>query len=170
MQVSRISIRNATGIGLLLSAMLLTAFYCFLHLRDNALPAFDLSGFRLAAGDGFRYRIEKCRSNEKKLVAKGWLVREGHGANRRRVLLVAVDEAGLAHAVKTTLQQRDDLAQLLERTLGDRINYGNAGFAASLNLNIARLDLPRTRLFLAYDDGDVRVLLPVTCRIDLDNG
>lgn len=149
--------------GLALCGVLILLFYFFLFLRDNSAPAVDLTTFEQSSKQGFRYQVERCWLNDKKIAVSGWLVREGRGTTRRTVRVIVLDAAGAPHALKTTLTQRDDVNDLLANTLADGIRYRNAGFTASLNLATAKVNLDRKRLHLAYDDGNERMLIPVAC-------
>src|SRR3546814_11215489 len=75
--------------------------------------------------------MEECWSNDKKLAAAGWVVREGRDKSRRSVRVVLVDdEDGQARARKTTLLDREDVSRDLNKKLGDPLRYRNAGFTA----------------------------------------
>ena len=158
--------RLLLAIFLLASALGLGGFHALLFQHDNAAPVVDLAGYRTEAA-GFRYRMEKCRSNGRKLAAIGWIVREGRDQSRRTVRVVLVeDEGGRARALKTTLVDREDVSRDLNRQLGDVIRYRNAGFTASLDVTAADPPLRPGTLHVAYDDGDRKVLLPIPCRME----
>lgn len=165
MQIPTKTVRSLARIGLLGSALGVTAFYLVLFWRDNAAPPVSLAGFRIGDGYGFQYHMDRCRWNDKKVAVTGWIARQGHGADRRSVRVLVVDHAdGSAYALKTSLQQRDDVRKLLNRRLGDRIDYRYAGFTASLSLQTAGKDFQQGQLYVAYEDADLRVLLPLPCR------
>src|SRR3546814_18063529 len=82
--------------------------------------------------------MEEGWSNDKRLAAAGWVVREGRDKSRRSVRVVLVDdEDGQARALKTTLLDREDVSRDLNKKLGDAPRYRNAGFTASLDVAAA---------------------------------
>lgn len=156
-----------TRVGLFASALALAAFYLVLFLRDNAAPVVDLMGFRIADADEFQYEMDRCQSNGKKVAVTGWIARIGHGADVHNVRVVIVDRpSGRAYALKTSLQQSDELKERLNRRLGDRIVYRNAGFTASLRLETANRVIRQGRLYITYEDDEVSVLLPLPCKVE----
>jgi hypothetical protein len=52
------------------------------------------------------------------------------------------------------------------RALGGTDHYVQPGFAASLNLAAADQSLHGRALHVAYDDGRVKALIPLECRIE----
>lgn len=163
MWISRKPLQAFITPGLAFCGALILFFYFSLFLRDNSAPTADLTNFEQGPGYGFRYQVERCWLNDKKIAVSGWLVREGYGTSRRTVRVIVLDAAGVPHALKTTLTQRDDVNDLLANTLVGGIKYRNIGFTASLNLAAANVELDRRRLYLAYDDGNKRTLIPVEC-------
>lgn len=160
-------VRFFTSLFLSVCALLLAAFYLILFRRDNAASVVDLIGFRIGNDEGFQYQLDRCWSNGRKAAASGWVVRKGHGTTRRIVRVVILDHDGnRAYAMKTSMQGRDDVAELLRRRLADGIEYRSAGFTASLNLKTANRHIGNGQLYIAYDDGDARVLLPIPCNVE----
>ncbi|HVI59656.1 MAG TPA: hypothetical protein VM619_12410 [Luteimonas sp.] len=145
-------------------ALVLAAFYFSMFRRDNAAPVVDLAGYRVGDAAGFRYGMERCWWNERKIGATGWIVRERRGMSQRSVRVVLVDRDGRAHALKTTLLDRADVSKRLNEQLGNAVRYRNAGFTASLNLTAAGMVGRPGSLSIAYDDGEARILLPIPCR------
>ena len=156
-------VRIFIGILLPACALALAAFYALLFQRDNAAPVVNLTGFNIDGRD-ILYQMDKCWSNDKKLVVSGWVVRKGHGAARRSVRVVVVDDSGQPRAMKTTQIDREDVSGQVNHRLGDKIRYRNAGFSASLNLAAADPPIRPGALHITYDDGDRKVLLPIPCR------
>ncbi|WP_027081185.1 hypothetical protein [Luteimonas mephitis] len=147
-------------------ALVLGAFYALMFQRDNAAPTVDISGFQAGDAKGFRYRMEECWSNGKKLAAIGWVAREGRDRSRRSVRVVLVeDEGGQARALKTTLLDREDISEHLNRQLGDKLRYYGVGFTASLDVAAADPAIRPGALHIAYDEAGTRVLLPIPCRV-----
>src|SRR3546814_18999618 len=106
--------------------------------------------------------MEECWSNDKKLAAAGWVVREGRDKSRRSVRVVLVDdEDGQARALKTTLLDREDVSRDLNKKLGDALRYRNAGFTASLDVAAAAPPIRPETLSLAYDAGYGKALRPI---------
>lgn len=157
-------VQKIITVGLVPCGAALLAFHLLLFLRDNSAPMADLADFRRGPDNGFIYHVEQCRSNGKQIAVHGWLVRKGRGAGRRTIRVIALDSAGRPHAIKTSLRQRDDVDDLIAKRLGDGIAYRNTGFVASINLAVAGERLDGEHLYLAYDDGDEQVLLPISCR------
>lgn len=144
----------------------LTAFYLLLYKRDNAAPSFDISKFQTSDSGEFQYQLDRCHSGEKKVAVTGWATRKGRGATRRSMRVIVIDGAdGSAYALKTELQERADVTKLLNQRFSDHVQYRHAGFSASLNLKTASRNIANGRLYLAYDDGDARVLLPLSCNL-----
>lgn len=158
-------VRLLLAIFLPACALVLGGFYALMFQRDNAAPVVDLADYRTGGAAGFHYRMEECWSNDKKLAATGWIVREGRDKSRRSVRVILVDdEDGQARALKTTLLDREDVSRDLNQTLGDALRYRNAGFTASLDIAAADPPIRPGTLYIAYDDGDGKALLPIPCR------
>src|SRR3546814_6718026 len=109
--------------------------------------------------------MEECWSNDKKLAAAGWVVREGRDKSRRSVRVVLVDdEDGQARALKTTLLDREDVSRDLNKKLRDALRYRNAGFTASLHVAASEPPIRPGTLYITYDARDGKALLPIPCR------
>lgn len=166
MHVAEKRISWLTRTYLLASALLLGAFYFVLFRYDNAAPRVDLSRYESGVSHGVAYGTDRCWATERKVAAVGWVARKKHGANRRNVRVVVVDRAGSsAYALSTRLQKRDDIVELLNRRFGDDINYRHTGFSASLNRPVMDRDIRGGRLYIAYDDDDTHLLLPLSCHL-----
>lgn len=146
-------------------AFVLVAFYALLFQRDNAASVVDPDGFSADGGD-FLYEMEGCWSNDKKLAASGWIVRKGHGVARRTVKVVVVEDgSGQVRAMKTSQIDREDVSKDVNGRLGDAVRYRNAGFTASLNRRAAEPPIGPGALYIAFDDGGKKVMLPIPCRV-----
>src|SRR3546814_15497535 len=88
--------------GLALCGVLILLFYFFLFLRDNSAPAVDLTTFEQSPKHGFRYQVERCWLNDKKIAVSGWLVREGRGTSRRTVRVLLLYSPCAPHTHTTT--------------------------------------------------------------------
>lgn len=151
--------------GLLLGALAAALFYWSLFRRDNAAPVVDIKGYAVAAPANIAYAIDSCWSTPRKIAVRGWITRKGAHAGRRSMRVVAVDEAsGEARGLRTVLQERPEITEMLERRFGGR-GFARPGFVASLNLKFAEQPLRGHALFAAYDDGRVKALIPLKCRI-----
>lgn len=158
-------VRNLVGALLPICAFALAAFYALLFQRDNAAPVVDPAGFS-NDDDGFLHHMDGCWSNDKKLAASGWIVRKGHGAARRSVKVVVVEDgSGQVRAMKTSQIDREDVSKEVNRRRGDAIRYRNAGFSASLNRRVAEPQIGPGALYIAFDDGEKKVMLPIPCRL-----
>src|SRR3546814_16110581 len=107
--------------------------------------------------------MEECWSNDKKLAAAGWVVREGRDKSRRSVRVVLVDdEDGQARALKTTLLDREDVSRDLNKTLGNAHRSRNAGFTESLDVAAADPPIRPGTTYTPYVDCDRKAPIPNT--------
>jgi len=148
---------------LVVSALASAAFFHVQYRRDNAAPDVDLAAYSRHAPPSLVAGVEHCHRTPRKIAVEGWVARQGVGAGVRRVRAVIVDRAGRGFAMKTSLRDREDVSARLNQRFGDRTRYRNAGFNASIGLAAAGLAPEGARLLLAYDDGEVRALLPLSC-------
>lgn len=148
---------------LLVAALACGLYFHAQYRADNAAPELDISSYRRDPPESLAASTEHCHWTARKISVVGWIARRGVGAGVRRVRAVVVDPAGRAVAMKTSLRDREDVSTRLNQRFGDRTRYRNAGFSASLSLSVAG-PMPRdARVFLAYDDGQLRALVPLAC-------
>lgn len=161
------AIGRLTAIGLLLAALAAVLFHWFLFRRDNAAPVVNIQGYTVGAPADVAYAINGCWVTPRKVAVRGWVARKGVPMGRRSLRVVAVDEAsGETRGLQTVLQARPDIAETLTHRFGGNDNYVQPGFSASLNLAVADQSLRGRALYAAYDDGRVKVLIPLECRIE----
>lgn len=161
------AIGRLTALGLLLAALAAALFHWFLFRRDNAAPVVDVSGYAIGAPADVAYAIDGCWVTLRKIAVRGWIARKGAAMGRRSVRVVAIDAASEeARALRTVLQARSDIEEMLAHRLGGTDHYVQPGFAASLNLAAADQSLRGRALHVAYDDGRVKALIPLECRIE----
>ena len=138
-------------------------FHLILYRKHNAAPTVDLTGYDVSGGGDMQAGLDQCSATDGRIAVRGWVARRNKGSIRRNVEVVVLPRNGTgAYAANTRLEQRDDVSALLNRRFSDDIDYRFAGFAASLAID-GRADLRGGRLFVAYDDGSSRVLLPLAC-------
>lgn len=161
------AIGRLAAIGLLLAALAAVLFHGFLFRRDNAAPVVDVSGYAVGVPADVAYAIDGCWVTPRKVAVRGWIARKGAAMGRRSVRVVAIDAAsGEARALRTVLQARSDIAEMLVHRLGGTDAYVLPGFVASLNLAATDQSLRGRTLHVAYEDGGVKVLIPLECRIE----
>jgi len=153
-------------IFLLVCAVVAGGFYFLLFRQHNAASLVDLAPYGPGTADGLQYRVDKCWATKKKVAITGWVVRPGKQTGRRRVRIVMLDRAdGRAHALSTSLVQRNDVDALLSGQGSKHVDYRLPGFAASLNLTFAAKTVHDGQLYLLYDDDEGRGLVPLPCDV-----
>lgn len=155
-----------TALGLLLAALAAALFHWFLFRRDNAAPVVNIQGYAVGAPADVAYAINGCWVTPRKVAVRGWIARKGVTMGWRSLRVVAVDEAsGEMRGLQTVLQSRPDIEETLTHRFGGNDHYVQPGFSASLNLAVADRSLRGRALYVAYDDGSAKVLVPLECRI-----
>jgi len=151
------------GIGLAACALGFGLFYLALFRRDNAAAPVDLTGIPAAETGQFFQQVQDCRVTPHGLVVRGWVVRKGRSwpLTRSRVVLRLAD--GRAAGLDTAWLEQPRLATAIHARTRDRVTYYAPGFAASLNTRVAGIDLRGARLFVRWDEGAARALLPLDC-------
>lgn len=151
------------GIGVAVCALGFGAFYLLQFRRDNAAAAVDLAGIAPAPAGLFFHVTEDCRLMADRVVVRGWAVRKGQSwpLTRNRVVMRLAD--GRVVALDTAWLQRPKLAGAIHAQTRDKTLYYAAGFAASLNLAAAGINAHGARLFVDWEQGNTRALLPLDC-------
>lgn len=150
---------------LVASVIALGCFYTLLYFHDNRAPEIDLSGFAIGPQAGFDYGMDKCRTIENKLAVSGWLVRTGKEPHRRSTQVVLLDHAARrGYLLETRLRERagGPSSGQVAKVQSDPLF---SGFSASLNPSVAGRRIQDGQMYIAYDDGTRRVLLPLSCYV-----
>lgn len=145
------------------ACVLFVAFQASMFARFNA--AAPLNGPVVEGDPGqFRHAVELCRSSVSKVSIAGWVARPGLYRPTHRTTVVLRDEKnGRLYAMKTDLPTRRDVTTRLNAALGDRVNYENSGFAASLDVVDAGLQIAHGRVYVAFEERGRYILLPMPC-------
>lgn len=145
------------------ACVLFVAFQTRMFARYNAAPL--LEGPAVEGDPGqFRHAVELCRSSVSKVSIAGWIARPGLYRPTHRTTGVLRDGgSGRFYTMKTDLPTRRDVTTRLNAALGDRVNYENSGFAASLDVVDAGLDIAHGQVYVAFEEAGRYTLVPMPC-------
>lgn len=117
-------------------------------------------------------RVERCARSSRHFEVSGWMARAGvvRGPHVTRVLL-RDDRDGRLWQLPTELPPRSDVNVQLNRAGATGVDYTTSGYAASLDLRIAKTRVPAGQVLIAFDEGlrpagTHYLLVPVACRMD----
>jgi hypothetical protein len=147
----------------IVACVLFVAFQARMFARYNAAPPLD--GPAVEGDPGrFRHAVELCRSSASKVSIAGWIARPGlYRPTHRTTAVLRDDRDGRFYGMKTDLPTRRDVTTRLNAALGDRVNYENSGFAASLDVVDAGLHIAHGQVYVAFEEAGRYTLLPMPC-------
>lgn len=160
---SIISEARLVDVGVVAAGLALAGFYWFLFARFNAAPPFQ-NPATMGSLVQYAHYMDGCRTSVSKISITGWLAKPGVHRDRHATTALIRDESdGRMFVMKTDVLNRKEVTAHLNNALGDTVDYDNSGFSASLNLHAASRGIREGRVYIAYDEGGIYMLLPMPC-------
>lgn len=161
--IRRIPQARLLDVVLIGAGLAFAGFYFLLFTHLNAAPVFQ-GPTVIGSLHQYQYAMDSCHTSSSNISISGWLAKPGLGWEKHATTALIRDESdGRMFVMKTDLPDREDVTKFLNKVLGDKVRYWNAGFAASLNLRASGRRIRKGRIYIAYDEDKSYTLVAMPC-------
>lgn len=162
-RIQPLSIYSLQVLPLLTFLSAATFYYALFH-QWNSGSVFDEEIVERSPTTQLDYSVDICRTSLTKIQIRAWIVQKGHSPrNPNTLLLVRAPNSAQYVRVKTRIELRPDVSEMLNQKYSDDLDYSASGLVGSLNFAHTHYNIERGRVYAAYDTGSGYLIASLPC-------